>query len=99
VDAFGPVKTGASGAAPAVVGDRLFAQYCGVCHGKDGAGGGGGPDLTASALRDRAALVAFLKAPKPPMPRFYPDPFGEAEVSAVADHVVGLQRDAAAARH
>src|SRR5215510_8661007 len=31
-------------------GQTVFASRCGFCHGRDGAGGGSGPDLTRSTL-------------------------------------------------
>src|SRR5262245_55317429 len=31
-------------------GERRFTSQCGFCHGRDGAGGESGPDLTRSAL-------------------------------------------------
>jgi alcohol dehydrogenase (cytochrome c) len=95
VDAFGPVRGGADAAA---VGQRTYAQFCAACHGREG-GGANAPALTRSALRDRAAIVAFVKNPKAPMPKFFPDPLSEAEVEAVADYIVSLQREKAAGGH
>jgi cytochrome c oxidase cbb3-type subunit III len=41
---------GAPAQAGASAGQALFSSRCGFCHGRDAAGGEGGPDLTVSAL-------------------------------------------------
>ena len=47
-----PKKRGA--AAPnAAAGKEVFAEECSVCHGADGLGGNGGPDLTTHAESQR----------------------------------------------
>jgi ubiquinol-cytochrome c reductase cytochrome c subunit len=91
VDAFGPVVAGASG------GVRTFGQYCAVCHGATGEGVSG-PNLLRSQIRDREALIAFIKNPKGAMPRMYPAYLDDAQVSDAADYVLSLQRKGAAAK-
>jgi alcohol dehydrogenase (cytochrome c) len=76
-------------------GAQLFQQFCTGCHGTDGEGGAG-PSLTSdSARRDIAAIAAFIKNPNPPMPKLYPAPMDEADVAAVASHVVSLRQASA----
>lgn len=59
-----------------------------------GAGGEGlnGPSLIDEAKRkDLAAVVAFVKDPKAPMPKLYPRPLTEEDVRAVAAYVRTLK--------
>ncbi len=41
-----PAQGGDGGAAASADGEQLFSDNCGTCHGLDGTGGNGGPDLT-----------------------------------------------------
>ena len=73
-------------------GEQLFAQYCAGCHGTHGEGGAGGPSLVSeSGPKDLAAIVAFVKDPKPPMPDLHPSPLNDQAVSAVSQYVRTLQ--------
>jgi len=72
-------------------GTQIFAQFCASCHGSAGEGGAGGPNLTISPLKDLASIVAFVKNPKSPMPKLYPDPLNETDVTAVSEYVRKLQ--------
>ena len=67
------------------------AQNCAMCHGAKGAGGGIGPSLkNEKSRKDFAAAVAWIKDPKPPMPKLYPSPLGEKDVDDVAAYVESL---------
>ena len=72
-----------SGAPPAIVNHRAM----------DFSGEGlSGPNLTsATARHDLAAIAAFIKDPKPPMPDLHPSPLDDAEVAAIAEYVRTLQ--------
>jgi alcohol dehydrogenase (cytochrome c) len=72
-------------------GQQAYAQYCAGCHGTRGEGLSG-PNLTsATARHDLAAIAAFIKDPKPPMPDLHPSPLDDAEVTAIAQYVRTLQ--------
>ena len=45
-----PMVAGGGAGSPAEAGGKLFQQSCSFCHGRDAAGGEGGPDLTRSKL-------------------------------------------------
>jgi ubiquinol-cytochrome c reductase cytochrome c subunit len=67
-------------------GEQVFANFCAACHGARGEQGVAGSDK-----RTQAALVAFIKNPTGAMPKLYPQPLDEAEVTAVATYVRTLQ--------
>ncbi|MFO7324479.1 MAG: PQQ-binding-like beta-propeller repeat protein [Pseudomonadota bacterium] len=65
-------------------GQLLYGQVCQSCHGPDG---NMIPDRRLSGIaarQDLAATIAYIKDPKPPMPRLFPSLLGEADVRAVA---------------
>jgi alcohol dehydrogenase (cytochrome c) len=68
-------------------GQRLYGQVCQSCHGPDG------NMLADKSLRrlgqrqDLAATIAYIKNPKAPMPKLYPELLDEASVRAVATWV------------
>ncbi len=70
----------------------IFAANCPSCHRATGAdGGGGGPSLSNEKSRkNQAAAVAWIKNPQPPMPKLYPSPLSEKDVSDVAAYVESL---------
>ncbi|MEO8754339.1 MAG: PQQ-binding-like beta-propeller repeat protein, partial [Casimicrobiaceae bacterium] len=90
-----PAATGVAGkpGAPNVAdGSRLYSQVCVACHGTDG-------NLLADhklgTLKSRlnlAATIAYIKDPKPPMPKLFPDLITEQSVIDVAAY---LQADLA----
>jgi alcohol dehydrogenase (cytochrome c) len=91
VSAQGTTAAGAGASALAGRGGQVYTQFCTGCHGTRGEGVNG-PSLTsASARRDLPAIVAFVKNPKPPMPKLYPSPLSDADVRAVAAYVRTLQ--------
>ena len=68
-------------------GQRLYGQVCQSCHGPDG-------NLIAdhrlgglASRRDLASTIEYLRNPKAPMPRLYPDLLDEESVKAVASWV------------
>jgi ubiquinol-cytochrome c reductase cytochrome c subunit len=72
-------------------GKTLFAANCASCHGAAGAGGGIGPSLKGEkARKDKAAAIAWIKDPKPPMPKLYPSPLSEKDVTDIAAYVETL---------
>jgi alcohol dehydrogenase (cytochrome c) len=86
-----PRAAAAAGLPNVASGRRLYSQICVSCHGPDG-------NLIADhklshlkARLDRAATIAYvqgyLKDPKPPMPRLYPDLMSEQNVADVATYV------------
>ena len=73
-------------------GRRLYGQICVSCHGSDG-------DMLADhrlsslkARRDAAATLSYIKDPKSPMPKLYPDLINE---QAVADVTAYLREELA----
>jgi alcohol dehydrogenase (cytochrome c) len=80
--------TGAPAAAPGVAaGRRLYSQVCVACHGPEG---NLVPDhvLSAAVARmGKAATIAYIKSPKLPMPKMYPDLLNEQSISDVTDYL------------
>lgn len=72
-------------------GKAVFAQNCASCHGATGTGGGVGPSLkNEKARKNMAAAISWIKNPQPPMPKLYPSPLSEKDVSDVAAYVESL---------
>jgi ubiquinol-cytochrome c reductase cytochrome c subunit len=84
-----PSPAPAPATAPSIdAGKAAFAENCAGCHGANREGGAG-PNLQAEGQkRDAAAVAALIKAPPPGMPKLYPQPLSEAQVSAIAAFVV-----------
>jgi alcohol dehydrogenase (cytochrome c) len=89
VMALNATRPPAASAVPAgvVSGRRLYSQICVSCHGPDG-------NLVADhqfSVRiprlDQAATVSYIKNPKPPMPKLYPDLLSEQNVIDVAAYL------------
>jgi mono/diheme cytochrome c family protein len=86
-----------SGSAPAqspggdaVHGRQVYSANCAACHGASGQGGFG-PSLVGEKTRkDAAAATAWIKNPKAPMPKLYPEPLSEKDVEDVAAYVESL---------
>jgi alcohol dehydrogenase (cytochrome c) len=70
------------------VGGKVF-QLCAACHGARGEGGAGANLQTSK--RDLAGIIAYIKAPTGAMPKLYPTPLSDADVSAVAAYVIKLR--------
>ena len=82
-------QMGAAG--DAARGKKLFTQNCASCHGADGTQGGVGPSLrNEKSRKDNAATIAWIKNPQPPMPKLYPSPLSEKDVTDQAAYVQTL---------
>ena len=53
--AEGGEEAAAGGAVDAAAGKEVFSEQCSVCHGADGHGGNGGPDLRTMPLAETQA--------------------------------------------
>ena len=78
---------GPSGGPDVAAGRRLYSQVCVACHGPEG-------NLVADhklsavvARQRRAATVAYIKSPKPPMPKMYPDLLNEQSILNVTEYL------------
>ncbi len=86
------VQTMPAGSAPAgapnlASGRRLYSQVCVSCHGPDGTLIADHKLSDLETRRDRAATIRYIKDPKPPMPKLYPDLLSEQSVVDVAAYV------------
>jgi alcohol dehydrogenase (cytochrome c) len=68
-------------------GRKLYGQICVSCHGPDGNMIADHKLSTLKTRRDRAATIGYIKDPKPPMPKLYPDLLTEQNVADVAAYV------------
>ena len=78
---------GAAGAANIEAGRRLFGQVCAACHGPDGNLIADKRMANLASRLDLAATVGYIKDPKAPMPKMYPDLLTEQNVRDVAAFV------------
>ncbi len=71
-------------------GKQIFMQNCATCHGTR-AEGGVGPSLkNERAKKDLAKAQAWIKNPRPPMPKLYPGTLTDKDVLDVASYVESL---------
>jgi alcohol dehydrogenase (cytochrome c) len=70
-------------------GRQLYTQVCAACHGSDGNMMTDHKLRNLSARRDRASTIEFVKSPKPPMPKVFPDLLKEQDIVDVVDYVRG----------
>jgi mono/diheme cytochrome c family protein len=78
-------------AGDAAHGKAIFSSNCASCHGASGTEGGVGPSLkNEKSRKDQAAAVAWIKNPAPPMPKLYPSPLSDKDVTDVASYVESL---------
>ncbi len=82
-----PIPGGAAGPANLAGGRRLYSQICTACHGPDGNLIADHKLSNLKARLDRAATIRYIKDPKPPMPRMYPDLLTEQNVVDVAAYL------------
>jgi alcohol dehydrogenase (cytochrome c) len=68
-------------------GRKIYEQVCASCHGPDGNLVSGHPLSTLKSRRDRAATLAYIKDPKPPMPKLYPDLLDEDSLADVTSYL------------
>jgi mono/diheme cytochrome c family protein len=80
-------RAGAAGAANIANGRKLYNQVCVSCHGPDGNMIADHKLSDLKARLDRAATIRFIKDPKLPMPKLYPDLLSEQNVTDVATYV------------
>lgn len=72
-------------------GKQLFMGACMKCHGADGGAPVIGPALVnEKARKNLDAVIAVIKNPSPPMPKLYPEPFSDKDVSDIAAYVETL---------
>jgi len=84
---------GATAGTPDVARGRdLYVQVCTACHGTDGSLVAGHSLADLKSRRDFAATLEYIKSPKPPMPRMFPEILTEQnvrDVSAYLQHGAG----------
>jgi len=68
-------------------GRKLYGQICVSCHGASGDMLNEHRLSTLRSRRDAAATVSYIKDPKPPMPKLYPDLINEQAVADVASYL------------
>jgi PQQ-dependent dehydrogenase (methanol/ethanol family) len=68
-------------------GQTLYSQVCVSCHGPNGDMIADHPLSTLKARRDAAATISYIKDPKAPMPKLYPQLIDEQSVVNVAEYV------------
>jgi len=78
---------GPAGAPNLANGRRLYGQICMSCHGPDGNMIADRKLQDLGQRRDLASTIAYIKEPKAPMPRLYPDLINEQSVLDVATFV------------
>lgn len=72
-------------------GKATYAANCAVCHGATGLEGGLGPSLRDEKSRmDLSQTISWIKDPKPPMPKLYPEFLTDDDVRDVAEYVHSL---------
>jgi mono/diheme cytochrome c family protein len=87
-DATAPTRAaGSGGGADIAAGRRLYSQVCVACHGPDGGMIADHKLAGLGARRDLPATIAYLKDPKPPMPKMFPDLLTEQNLVDVAAYL------------
>jgi alcohol dehydrogenase (cytochrome c) len=79
---------GSQKTAAATRGQALYMQVCSSCHGADGNLVADRKLGTLRQRRDSASTVAYIKDPKPPMPKLYPAILSEQDIQDVASYVL-----------
>ena len=80
---------GSSAAAdtPAARGHKVYEQVCSACHGPNGNLVAGHELSALRKGRDRAATLNYIKDPKPPMPKLYPNLLDEQSLKDVTSYI------------
>jgi PQQ-dependent dehydrogenase (methanol/ethanol family) len=78
---------GSAGAPSIAAGRRLYSQVCVACHGPDGNMIADHKLANLAARRDLASTIAYVKDPKAPMPKMFPDLLGEQSIIDVAQFI------------
>jgi mono/diheme cytochrome c family protein len=68
-------------------GHKLYTQVCVSCHGPDGDMVADHKLTTLKARKDLKATVAYIKDPKAPMPKLYPDLLKDQDILDVATYL------------
>jgi alcohol dehydrogenase (cytochrome c) len=76
-----------TGAGNPAKGRKVYEQVCASCHGPDGNLVPGHPLRTLRNRRDPAATLGYIKDPKPPMPKLYPDLLNEQSLVDVTSYI------------
>jgi len=75
------------GAASVPAGRKLYSQVCVSCYGPDGDMLADHKLTTLKSRKDLKATVAYIKDPKAPMPKLYPDLLKDQDLLDVAAYV------------
>ncbi|GAC1501233.1 MAG: hypothetical protein NVS1B14_05540 [Vulcanimicrobiaceae bacterium] len=85
------VRGASSGPGTAVAntshGKQIFMQNCATCHGARGEGGVGPSLKNEREKKDLAKAQAWIKDPRPPMPKLYPGTLNDKDVLDVATYI------------
>jgi len=68
-------------------GRKVYEQVCSACHGPDGNLVAGHELSTLRKQRDRGATLSYIKNPKPPMPKLYPNLLDEQSLRDVTSYI------------
>ena len=86
--ATGAGSAAASPGAPDVgAGRRLYSQVCVACHGPEGNLVTDHTLATAVGRQNRAATIAYIRNPKAPMPKMYPDLLNDQSIIDVTEYL------------
>jgi alcohol dehydrogenase (cytochrome c) len=78
---------GPAGGVEVAGGRRIYSQICVTCHGPDGNLVADHSLSAAVARQGKPATVAYIKNPKLPMPKLYPDLLNEQGILDVTDYL------------
>jgi mono/diheme cytochrome c family protein len=76
-----------AGTASVPAGRRLYSQVCVSCHGPDGNMIADHKLSTLKSRKDLKATIAYIKDPKAPMPKLYPDLLKDQDILDVAAYL------------
>jgi len=68
-------------------GHKVYEQVCASCHGPDGKLVAGHDLGTLASRRDRADTMAYVKDPRPPMPKLFPNLLDEQSLRDVTSYI------------
>jgi alcohol dehydrogenase (cytochrome c) len=68
-------------------GRGLYAQICAACHGADGNLVADKKLSTLHERHDLASTIAYLRNPKPPMPKLFPDILSEQDLRDIGEYL------------
>ncbi len=85
--ATSPSTRAPGSAANVPAGRKLYTQVCVSCHGPDGNMLADHKLTTLKGRKDLKATVAYIKDPKAPMPKLYPDLLKDQDILDVATYI------------